>query len=323
MSEPQNTSWKTDLPNTSKPRHERVTGDESGQRIDNFLIRRCAGVPRSRIYKLIRTGEVRVDGRRIKQTRKLVEGEQVRIPAIEMAPSTSVHVPDKLAKAAGAAILYEHADFLVLDKPPGIAVHGGTGLAFGFIDALRQELAEPRLELAHRLDRATSGCLLVGRRLKSNRELQNLFRERRITKRYLVLVDGQWPESVKQVNVPLLKNAAHEGERRVMVDPAGQTALTHFAIRKRYAMATLMDVELDTGRTHQIRVHARHVGHAVVGDTRYGDNSQNSQFRKMGLNRLFLHSSELAFDWAGESIQVHAPVDNAWQKALAGLVSGT
>ena len=303
----------------SKTHHVRVTADEAGQRVDNFLIRKCTGVPRSHLYRLIRSGDVRVDGRRIKQTRKLLEGEQVRIPTLHIEPETDVHVPDKLAAAVGSAILLEHEDFLIVNKPTGIAVHGGSGLSFGLIDALRQQRAEPGLELAHRLDRATSGCLLIGRGLKATRGLQNLFREHQISKRYVALVDGTWPRGVKQVDAPLMKNVAHAGERRVVVDPDGQSALTHFSIRQAYAQATLMDVELGTGRTHQIRVHALHTGHAIVGDTRYGDNTRNRHFKQLGLNRLFLHAGELEFNWKGELIRISAPVDHSWKNAVQAL----
>lgn len=305
----------------SKSRHERVTSDENDQRIDNFLLKRCPGVPRSHVYRLIRKGDIRVDGKKVKQTRKLVAGELVRIPAIRVSTATVVTVPDKLARAVGAAVIYEHKDFLVINKPSGIAVHGGTGLSFGLIDALQQYLGDPKLELAHRLDRATSGCLLIGRRLKANRQLQDLFRQRHIEKRYLALVDGRWPDGLTEVDAPLMKNVAHAGERRVMVDPAGQHALTRFSVQRRFKQATLLDVELETGRTHQIRVHTRHSGHAIVGDTRYGNNSRNTYFKQFGLNRLFLHSSELAFVWQGEKIHVRAPVDEAWQRSLNGLVS--
>lgn len=303
----------------SRPHHVRVTEDQAGQRVDNFLIRQCAGVPRSHLYRLIRSGDVRVDGRRVKQTRKLVEGEQVRIPALHREPASEVHVPDRLAAAAGASILLEHEDFLVVNKPTGVAVHGGSGLSFGLIDALRQQRQEPSLELAHRLDRATSGCLLVGRRLKVNRQLQNLFREHRIAKRYSALVDGRWPAQLSRVDAPLMKNVAHAGERRVVVDAAGQHALTHFSVVRSYEEATLLDVELDTGRTHQIRVHARHSGHAIVGDTRYGDNQRNRYFKTLGLSRLFLHARELEFDWGTETIRINAEPDEPWCQALNKL----
>ncbi len=305
----------------SKSRHERVTTDEDGQRVDNFLLKRCPGVPRSHIYRLIRKGDVRVDGKRIKQTRKLSVGEVVRVPPIRLVTSDKVTVPDKLALAAQAAIVFEHDDFLVVNKPAGIAVHGGSGLAFGLIDALRQQLNQPKLELAHRLDRATSGALLVGRSLKANRKLQDLFRQRTITKRYLALVDGRWPDRLRTVNAPLLKNTEHAGERRVSVDAAGQEAITHFSVDQRFDEATLLHVQLATGRTHQIRVHARHSGHCVVGDTRYGNNKRNTWFRQQGLNRLFLHSSELAFDWQDLQVQVTVQPDAAWDRAIQVLMS--
>lgn len=321
MSDPKNSFDSSESQQLSKSRHEKVTPDEDGQRIDNFLIRKCKGVPRSHIYRIIRKGDVRVDGRRIKQTRKLVAGEQVRIPAIHIAVESDTRVPDKLARAAGTSVLLEHDDFLVVNKPPGIAVHGGSGLAFGLIDALRQYRNEPKLELAHRLDRATSGCLLVGRGLSANRKLQDLFRQRNIAKRYWAVVDGRWPATVKRVDAPLLKNQEHAGERRVMVDSSGQEALTYFTIVESFPQATLLDVELDTGRTHQIRVHTRHTGHAVVGDGRYGDNARNAKFKKMGLNRLFLHSRQLEFEWLGEKFQVTAAADEQWQRALSTLRS--
>lgn len=304
-----------------KRRHVRVTVDQDGQRVDNFLIRECLGVPRSHIYRLIRTGEVLVDGRRIKQTRKLVAGEQVRIPAVQMEERSEVRVPDKLANSVAASVIFEHNDFLILNKPAGVAVHGGSGLAFGLIDALRQSRDDSTLSLAHRLDRATSGCLLIGRGLSVTRQLQDLFRQRDIEKHYVALVDGQWPESLSRVDAPLLKNVEHAGERRVVVDASGQSALTHFSIRQRYSTATLVDIRLDTGRTHQIRVHTRHSGHAVVGDNRYGDNRRNAQFKKLGLSRLFLHSSELAFNWRGEHVKVQAPVGSGWTQALNALHS--
>jgi len=311
MSEPKNQIISVDGQALSKSRHERVLPDENGQRIDNFLIKKCRGVPRSHIYRMIRTGDVRVDGRRIKQTRKLKQGEQVRIPAIREAVQSDKRVPDKLIQAVGSSIVFEHDDFLVVNKPSGLAVHGGSGLDFGLIDALRQSRSEPGLDLAHRLDRAT----------RNTRRLQDLFRQRVIEKRYFALVDGQWPNSLRQVDAPLLKNAEHSGERRVLVHPDGQHSLTHFSVKERFHTATLLDVKLETGRTHQIRVHSRYSGHAVIGDTRYGDNRTNARFRKLGLNRLFLHSSELAFDWDGTHHRLVAPVDRQWDESIQSLTT--
>jgi len=303
----------------SKPRHESVHDEQDGQRVDNFVIRHCPGVPRSHIYQLIRKGAILVNGKRVKQTRKLVVGEKVRIPSLQVKPDDIISVPSRLADLVGASVLFEHDDFLIVNKPAGVAVHGGTGLNFGLIDALRQHRDERRLELSHRLDRATSGCLLIGRGMKANRRLQDLFRSRTIEKHYLALVTGQWPEQLTKVDAPLLKNVEHAGERRVMVSPDGQKSLTYTRIARRYREATLLDVTLDTGRTHQIRVHTKHVGHAVVGDERYGDNRRNAHFRKLGLSRLYLHSRALAFDWEGERIEVSAPTDSQWDNALARL----
>ena len=303
----------------SKSRHERVGDDQSGQRVDNFLIRHCPGVPRSHLYQLIRKGAVLVDGKRIKQTRKLVRGEQVRIPAMRVTPANEVRVPGKLADTAGGSVLMEHKDFLIVNKPAGVAVHGGSGLAFGLIDALRQSRQEPRLELAHRLDKATSGCLLIGRGMKATRQLQDLFRTRSVEKHYLALVDGQWPGQVSKVDAPLLKNTEHAGERRVIVSKDGQASITLFKVLRRFAEATLLDVTLATGRTHQIRVHSKHVGHALVGDNRYGDNRRNTHFKKLGLSRLYLHSQSLAFEWNGAPVAVAAPTGTRWDQSLDKL----
>lgn len=304
----------------SAVRHVLVGDNENGQRIDNFLIRRCPGVPRSHVYRIIRKGQVRVDGKRVKQTRKLVAGETVRIPPVRTEARARVHVPDRLADAVGRNILLTHEDFLVVNKPAGVAVHGGSGLAFGLIDALKQFTGETDLELAHRLDRDTSGALLVGRNLGVNRRLQDLFRARTITKRYLALVQGQWPEDLQRVDAPLKKNVEKAGERRVVVAADGQSACTLFSVRKRHADSTLLDVELQTGRTHQIRVHTLHAGHPIVGDTRYGDNAVNARFRRVGLARLFLHSSSLSFDWQGQHFTVVAPTGEEWERSLAGLI---
>ncbi len=303
----------------SKPKHVPVTDDQDGQRVDNFLIRHCQGVPRSHLYRLIRQGAVLVNGRRVKQTRKLVAGEQVRIPAVSLKPAADVKVPESLATEVGNSIIQETEDFLVVNKPQGLAVHGGSGLAFGLIDALRQARGEPNLELAHRLDRATSGALLIGRGMKATRLLQDLFRQRSIEKRYIALVDGRWPANLHKIDVPLMKNVEHAGERRVVVDPQGQSAVTLFKVRSRLVDATLLDVTLETGRTHQIRVHSRHAGHAVVGDTRYGDNKRNATFKKNGLARLYLHSSELAFEWKERKVRVRAPTDQYWEDAIESI----
>jgi len=296
-----------------------VSGGEDGQRIDNFLLRRAPGVPRSHIYRIIRKGQVRVNGGRIKPTRKLVAGEMVRIPPMHLKSAGEVVVPDALATAVASAVVIEHDDFLVLNKPPGLAVHGGSGLAFGAIDALRQARKEPALELVHRLDRGTSGCLLVARNTGVGRSMQDLFRTRAIKKRYVALVDGVWRGGDKTVDVPLEVNKAHAGERRVLVSAHGKPAISHFKCIYQFDEGALMSIDIETGRTHQIRVHAKHCGHAVIGDTRYGSNSRNATLKRRGLNRLFLHAEFLAFEWQGEMTELTVPVNEDWDKAQQGL----
>lgn len=301
-------------------RHERVTDGESGQRIDNYLIKRAPGVPKSHVYKMIRSGQVRVDGGRVKPTRKLIAGEQVRIPPMRVAARERPTVPDALAASISAAVVIEHEHFLVIDKPPGLAVHAGSGLAFGAIDALRQALQEPGLELAHRLDRGTSGALIIARGVGPAREFKALFKARRVDKAYLALVDGAWPEDITEVDLPLASNVEHAGERRVVVSSDGQYAKSRFEPQARFgAIATEVSVEIETGRTHQIRVHAQAHGHAIVGDERYGDNLSNTRFKRMGLSRLCLHAHRVGFDWRGERHDITVPADAQWSGMRAAL----
>ena len=300
-------------------RHVEVGKAEDGQRIDNFLLRRAPGVPRSHIYKVMRKGQVRVNGGRVKPTRKLVEGDVVRIPPMQLKPSNDVKVPDGLANSIAESVIQETDEFLILNKPAGLAVHAGSGLAFGAIDALRQARGEPGLELVHRLDRGTSGCLLIAKDGGVGRAMQALFRERDIKKQYVALVDGVWLHGDRTVDAPLAKNKEHAGERRVMVSAEGQSAVSHFACTRQFESASLMSIVIETGRTHQIRVHAKHCGHAVVGDTRYGDNTNNARFKRLGFNRLYLHAQQLSFDWNSEHVEVVAPVGEPWEASLANL----
>jgi len=304
----------------SRARHERVTEHEEGQRIDNFLLRRAPGVPKSHVYRVIRRGDVRVDGRRVKPTRKLVAGEQVRVPPMRLEAKGPVRVPDAIADVLAGAVVLETDDFLVLDKPAGIAVHGGSGLVFGAIDALRQGRGDPSLELVHRLDRGTSGALLIARDAGRGRALQRLFRERTIDKRYLALADGSWPDGCERVALPLLANKTHAGERRVVVDPCGQSAVSHFSVRRRFGdTATELSVRIETGRTHQIRVHAQASGCAVIGDQRYGDNRGNARFKRAGLARLCLHAHRLSFTWQERTHTVEVPPGDGWDTMRRAL----
>jgi 23S rRNA pseudouridine955/2504/2580 synthase len=290
-----------------------------GQRLDNFLLKTLAGVPRSRVYRLLRRGEVRVNGKRSKADYRLCASDEVRLPPVrEAAPSgtASRRPPVSLLDAVRASVVYEDARVLVLNKPAGLAVHGGSGLSFGAIEALRALRPGEPLELAHRLDRDTSGCLLVARDRPALRILHALLREGRIEKRYAALVAGRWRLGRKTIDAPVLTNTRQAGERVVRVHAAGKTAITRFTPRKTFrSIATLMDVAIDTGRTHQIRVHAAFAGHPVAGDDKYGDREFNRRMCELGLRRMFLHAAAVSFEWpdTGQAFRITAelPADLA------------
>ena len=272
-----------------------------GQRLDNFLLRTLSGVPRSRVYRLLRRGEVRVNGKRSKADYRLAASDEVRLPPVLETPAAGV-VPrrptDRLLASVRAAIVFEDARMLVLNKPAGLAVHGGSGLAFGAIEALRALRPAEPLELAHRLDRDTSGCLLVARDRPALRMLHALLREGRIEKRYAALVAGRWRLGRKTIDAPVLTNTRQAGERVVRVHATGKTAISRFMPRQAFrSMATLMEVAIDTGRTHQIRVHAAFAGHPVAGDDKYGDRDFNRRMHELGLRRMFLHAAAVSFEW--------------------------
>ncbi|HDK38647.1 MAG TPA: 23S rRNA pseudouridine(955/2504/2580) synthase RluC, partial [Thiolapillus brandeum] len=278
-----------------------VTVDErgDGQRIDNFLLRELKGVPRALIYRVLRKGEVRVNKGRVKAGRKLVAGDVVRIPPVRLpSPSETGIPPDWKIKKIEESIIYEDKLLLIINKESGLAVHGGSGISFGVIELLRASRPQEKaLELAHRLDRDTSGCLMLARKRSALRTLQQLQREGRVQKRYLALLAGRWCKDKQQVKVPLKKNTLKSGERVVRVDAAGKEAHTEFRVLKRFADATLVEAVLKTGRTHQIRVHAQYLGTPILGDEKYGDEQVNREYRKLGLKRLFLHAASLRFPW--------------------------
>ncbi len=279
-----------------------MTIDEhaAGQRLDNFLLRELKGVPRTRIYRLLRKGEVRVDGRRANPADRLEPGARIRIPPVRMTPSDNgngaANLPDGLAQQLRTCILHEDKELLALNKPSGLAVHGGSGLRFGLIEALRQLRPEDRfLELVHRLDRETSGVLLVARRRSTLRRLHALIRDGMMEKRYLALLVGQLPRGPVPVEAALDRSARRGGERMVQVDASGKASRSVFRCLERYDGYCLAEVDISTGRTHQIRVHAEHLGLPVAGDERYGDRAANRQLRGLGLKRLFLHAHRLSF----------------------------
>ena len=299
-------SEKSDASGTrQKARFVEIDEDRAGQRIDNFLLASLKGVPKTRVYRILRKGEVRVNKGRIKASYRLQEGDMVRIPPIRMADeeapvSPGAHVLARIE----ASIIGEEKGFLVLNKPSGIAVHGGSGLNYGVIEALRVLRPDaPYLELVHRLDRETSGCLLIAKRRSVLREMHRLLREKSlgesqgdgIKKRYLALLKGRWEGEERRVDAPLLKNTLRSGERVVTVSPEGKESLSLFRPVARNKEATLVEVSLMTGRTHQIRVHAASIGHPIAGDEKYGDESFNREMKGKGLRRLFLHAHSLVF----------------------------
>ncbi len=288
-----NTSKKAE--STASVSFYEITDAHAGQRIDNFLLGYLKGVPKSRIYRILRKGEVRVNKGRIKAEYKLCEGDVIRIPPIRVAAEgPKVHVSKGLAGELASAILYEDDRLLVVNKPSGLAVHGGSGISLGLIEALRLMRPEARfLELVHRLDRDTSGCVMVAKKRSMLRFLHEQLRIGTIDKRYLALVGGRWPNKRKVVNAPLLKNILQSGERMVHVSPEGKRSVTEFAVVERYPQATLVEAKPITGRTHQIRVHAQYAGHPLLGDDKYGQAEVDKLFKGKGLKRLFLHAASL------------------------------
>ncbi|WP_290632580.1 RluA family pseudouridine synthase [Aquisalimonas sp.] len=278
-------------------RHVDVDSGSAGQRIDNFLARELKGVPRSRVHRLLRKGEVRVNGGRVRSGARLEAGDRVRIPPVSVDAGRRAEgdqPPKGMQERIGAAVLHEDDRLLVLNKPSGIAVHGGSGVPWGVIETLRaMRPGTAFLELVHRLDRETSGCLLVAKRRSTLRTLHEVIRDGALEKRYLALVKGRLPKHPLPVEARLDRNARRDGERTVQVSSAGQAARSVFRRSEVFHEATLAEVSIATGRTHQIRVHGAYAGHPVAGDGRYGDQEWNKTLRKYGLKRLFLHASGL------------------------------
>jgi 23S rRNA pseudouridine955/2504/2580 synthase len=268
-----------------------VVGEEdAGQRIDNYLVRRCKGVPKSHLYQVLRSGQVRVNSRRVDQTYRLQANDEVRIPPLRVAAA-----PDRPAvPLRNLPVLFEDEALIAIDKPAGLAVHGGSGVSFGVIETLRRARPQAKLlELAHRLDRETSGVLLVAKKRSALAELHRMFRDGGITKHYLTLVAGRWVDPLRNIRLPLEKYLTAEGERRVAVSEEGKAAHTIVRLLHKGEAYSLLDVELRTGRTHQIRVHLSHLGYPLCGDDKYGDFALNKALQRDGLKRMFLHAAEL------------------------------
>ena len=278
----------------------RVPEDREGQRLDNFLLGQLKGAPKSLIYKIVRSGQVRVNGGRGKPERKLVAGDEVRIPPVRLEEAGESAPPPKgLLAALDAAIVFEDARLLALNKPSGLASHGGSGIRHGAIESLRALRPNESLELVHRLDRDTSGLLIIAKKRSALRELQALMREDHgagIDKRYLTLLVGKMPNGTMDVDAPLHIGLRQGGERHVQVNAIGKESISHFKLLQRVGGHSYCEVRIETGRTHQIRVHAQHIGHSVAGDDKYGDEEINRRLRdQAGLRRLFLHAASLRF----------------------------
>ncbi|MHB0852505.1 23S rRNA pseudouridine(955/2504/2580) synthase RluC [Stutzerimonas nitrititolerans] len=301
-----------------------VSPEFAGQRIDNFLRNQLKGVPKTLIYRILRKGEVRVNKGRIKPEYKLQAGDLVRVPPLRLAERDEpAPLAQGLLERLEAAIVYEDKALIVLNKPAGIAVHGGSGLSYGVIEALRQLRPDAKeLELVHRLDRDTSGLLMVAKKRSMLRHLHQELRGDGVDKRYMALVRGRWETGKKQVSAPLLKNTLRSGERMVEVTDEGKEALTLFRVLRRFGdFATLVEARPVTGRTHQIRVHARHAGHAIAGDIKYGDEDFSREIRELGGKRLFLHAYGLKVPLPdGGELNLEAPVDEVWSQTLGKLV---
>lgn len=286
---------------SSGARIVRVSEDRAGQRLDNFLLGQLKGVPRSLVYKIVRSGQVRVNGGRAKAERKLEAGDEVRIPPVrvESAQDDGRSPPKSMLAALEASIVFEDARLLAINKPSGVASHGGSGISFGVIETLRALRPRDGLELVHRLDRDTSGLLVLAKKRSALSELQRLLREDHgsgIEKRYLALLAGRMPSGTMSVDAPLHVGLRQGGERHVQVNPAGKPSMSHFKLLERRGGQSYCEIRIDTGRTHQIRVHAQHIGHPVAGDDKYGDAVANKRLREqIGLKRLFLHASTLEF----------------------------
>lgn len=307
-----------------------VGEDVHGQRLDNFLFRIARGVPKSHIYRIVRSGQVRVNGRRAHSAYRLQTGDVLRIPPLRIARREEVRADEIVAGAqlkAELPVLYEDAALLVINKPAGLAVHGGSGVSFGVIEALRRQRPQARfLELAHRLDRETSGILLVGKKRSALTVLHDLFREgasrehgeRRVDKRYFVLVAGRWREPLRHVRLPLFKFLLESGERRVRVDALGKPAHTVFRLLARWENFSLLEAELRSGRTHQIRVHCAAMGCPIAGDEKYGDFALNRVLVQKGLKRMFLHAWKvrLPHPVSGEMLSLEAPLPVALTRFL-------
>lgn len=305
---------------------EEVEADYAGQRLDNFLMSRIKGAPRTLIYRIIRKGEVRVNKGRVKPDYRIKTGDIVRIPPVRVSePNDVAHVPEKMAVDIEKAIIFEDDYLIAVNKPRGMAVHGGSGISLGLIEAMR--VIRPlikRLELVHRLDRDTSGVILIAKKRSVLVALHHMLTKKTgIQKRYLALVYGTWPKHLKEVTAPLKKNELQSGERIVRVDQTGKPCHTRYSLERRYEGYSLLNAEPVTGRTHQIRVHCQFAGYSIVGDDKYASDEQLLVSKKQGAKRLFLHAKSLKFvhPQTEQVLVLEAPLDDVYENFLSGLTA--
>lgn len=298
----------------------RIDDEQAGQRIDNFLRRQLPGLPKGRLYRILRRGEVRVNGGRVRPEYRLAPGDEVRIPPARIDPERASPAPSRIREIEDH-ILFEDRKLLVLDKPAGLAVHGGSGISHGAIELLRAARPDLRdLSLVHRLDRETSGCLVLAKRRSALRELHQKFREGIVEKNYLALVIGDWQFGERTIVAPLLVEHRAKGERHVIVSESGKPAQTVMRLSRTFGKYSLLQCEPHTGRTHQIRVHACHAGHPLAGDERYGEPAANKTLKRLGLKRLFLHAQSISFpDTSGNDRHFTAPLADDLESFLERL----
>jgi 23S rRNA pseudouridine955/2504/2580 synthase len=306
----------------SKVRKVRIDAEAAGQRIDNFLRRELPGVPKGRLYRLLRRGEVRVNGGRVRAEYKLAVGDEVRVPPVHLRPAGSAPDQRQIDRVIGQ-VLFEDKRLLVVDKPPGIAVHGGSGVSHGVVEILRHARPELKdLSLVHRLDRETSGCLVLAKRRSALRELHERFRDGMVEKNYLGLAVGDWQLGEQLIDEPLFVQNRKGGERHVIVSREGKSAQTRVQLSRKHGKYSLLQCSPLTGRTHQIRVHLEHYDHPLLGDERYGEEAENRAARKLGLKRLFLHAQSIAFpDKSGNELHFTAPLAEDLERFLQRIAA--
>ena len=311
--------------NKNRVSHITINDAQAGQRIDNFLLKHLKGVPKSHIYRLLRSGQVRINSGRKKPHYKLQAGDAMRVPPVRITESNDYPIPESVIKQLSDAIIFENNDIIAINKPSGIAVHKGSGLHFGIIEAFRQINPEQPIELVHRLDRETSGCLLLAKNRQILTTLHELLRHEKtvhIEKTYIALLDGHWQDGAKTVDIGISK-IKRGGEHIMQADKAGDRAISHFEPINLFDSDTdspcsLMKITIETGRTHQIRVHAQHCGFPIIGDAKYGNKKTNQQFRALGLKRLFLHAKQLYLPLASP-ITINAPISADLESLLSQL----